>query len=488
MFNWIKKADATDVDPNIPYSKINKDVVDAMIRTPKTYWLAMGLAIVIIVAGFIIYYATTVYGLQLWGTGESSYWGLDIPAFIYFIGLSHSGTLLSAILLLTRSDWRKPVYRSAEAMTFFSIIAAQITLIMHVGRPWRLFYMMPYFNERTLWTNFRSALSWDFIAITAYMSISGLFLVMGSIPDFAAARDKMTGIRKKIMTIMSLGWKGTDREWKNLHRAYVVLAALLVPLAASVHSVVAWDWAVTNVPGFHSNIFAPFFVTGAIYSGVAGVVIVMIIIRKTLKMQEYIKPYHIDMLAKLLLAVGLVWIYITAMEVLTPWFKTYINNFEWLTLKSKLVGRWWPQYWTMVATCGVIPLLMFSQRIRQSLGAMFFVAWSIQVGMFLERFIIIVPGQNTAHIPARWGGYVPTWVDVSLFLGLTYSVFFILFLFFVKLVPPVSIYEVKELLKIPRKHKHPEHKEEAKTEVLDPVVVKKKGAPKPAPGFSGGDN
>ena len=477
------KVESPDVDPNIPYAQINKDVIDAMIRTPKTYWLAMAIAASIILTGIVIYYATTVYGLQLWGTGESSYWGLDIPAFIYFIGLSHSGTLLSAILLLTKSDWRKPVYRSAEAMTFFAIIAASLTLFMHLGRPWRVFYMLPYPNVRMLWTSWKSALSWDFIAITAYMTTSGLFLVMGSIPDFAAARDRMTGFRKKIMTVLALGWKGTDREWKNLHRAYVVLAALLVPLAASVHSVVAWDWAITNVPGFHSTIFAPFFVAGAIYSGVAGVIIVMVIIRKTLRMQEYIKPYHIDMLAKLLLVVGLVWIYITALEVMVPWLKTSLNNYEWNTLLSKLVGRWAAYYWVMVITCGVIPMSMFSQKVRRNMGAMFFVALSIQVGMFLERFIIIVPGQNTGYIPSRWGMYVPTWVDVSIFLVLAFAVFFILFLFFVKLVPPVSIYEVKELLPIPKRPKGKEIKE-TPAEKLEPITVKNKPKPQPDTGDS----
>lgn len=479
------KVESPDVDSKIPYTQVNKDIIDAMIRTPKTYWLAMAIAMSIIIAGFVVYYATTVYGLQLWGTNESSYWGLDIPAFIYFIGLSHSGTLLSAILLLTKSDWRKPVYRSAEAMTFFAIIAASLTLLMHVGRPWRVFYMMPYPNERTLWTSFKSALSWDMVAIATYMSISGLFLVMGSIPDFAAARDRMTGMRKKLMTVLALGWKGTDREWKNLHRAYVVLAALLVPLAASVHSVVAWDWAITNVPGFHSTIFAPFFVAGAIYSGVAGVVIVMIIIRKTLKMQEYIKPYHIDMLAKLLLAVGLIWIYITAMEVMVPWYKTSINNFEWNTLVSKLVGRWAPHYWLMVVTCGVIPLLMFKQKVRRSMGWMFLVAASIQVGMFMERFIIIVPGQNTGYIPSRWGDFSPTWVDFTLFLILASTVFFILFLFFVKLVPPVSIYEVKEILPIPKRLKGKEIEQPVEeVEELEPITVKKKPKPQPDSGDS----
>lgn len=465
-----KGVDVSDVDVNIPYRQVNADVVESMERTPRIYWLFLGVPLTLIAAGALVFYYQTIVGLQIWGTGESAYWGIDIPTFIFFIGLSHSGTLLSAILLLTKSDWRKPIYRSAEAMTFFALITAAIALSMHVGRTWRIFYMLPYPNWRFLWTSFRSALSWDFVAITSYMTLSGLFLVMGSIPDFAAARDKMSnGIRKKLFTIISFGWKGTEREWRNLHRAYIVLAAFLVPLAASVHSVVAWDWAVTNVPGFHSTIFAPFFVTGAIYSGVAGVIIVMIIIRKALHMEQYIKPFHIDMLSKLLLVVGLVWIYITAMEVLTPWYKTSVNNFEFLTLLSKLKGAWAQYYWAMVLFCGVIPLLMFSRKIRTNLVSMLFISIGIEIGMFLERFIIIVPGQSSAYIPSRWGTYVVSWVEIFLFLIFTSSIFFLLFLVFVKFVPPVSIYEVKELLKIPRRKRDRESEEKTQS-LKEPVA------------------
>ena len=439
-----------DVDPNIPYSEINDDVIKSMLTLTWKYWLALGISLTMVVSGFGLYYWQTTVGLGVWGTNDPIVWGVDIPSFIYWIGLSHSGTLLSAILLITNSDWRKPIYRSAEAMTFFAVLTAQVMLIVHLGRPWRIFYMMPIPTYRQLWPNFHSALSWDFVAITTYMTMSGLFLFIGTIPDFAAARDQMTGWRHKLYKRLALGWKGTDREWKHLHRAYVIMGVLLVPLAASVHSVVAWDWNITNVPGFHSTIFAPFFVAGAIYSGIAGVVLVMIVIRRFLHFEKYITPYHIGNLGKILLACTLVWSYFTFMEVMLPWYKSVANNFELMTALTKLSGTYAPLYWTMIFACGVLPLTLISQRVRTSIPMMVVIAIGIEIGMYLERFIIIVPGLSTGYLPAVWAAYSPTWVEVAIIIW-TFSIFTALFLGFVKIVPPVSIYEVKELLHIPRR-------------------------------------
>lgn len=437
-----------DVDPAIPYSEINDDIIASMLTFSRGYWIAVGVTLTIVLMGFGLFYWQTTQGLGVWGTNDPTVWGVDIPSFIFWIGLSHSGTLLSAILLITNSNWRKPIYRSAEAMTFFAVLTAQVMLVVHVGRPWRIFYMLPFPTYRLLWPNFKSALAWDFVAITTYMTMSGLFLYIGALPDFAAARDKMTGWRYTLYKRLSLGWKGTDREWKHLHRVYVILGTLLVPLAASVHSVVAWDWNVTNIPGFHSTIFAPFFVAGAIYSGIAGVVLVMIVIRRLLHFEKYITPYHIGNLGKILLVCGLVWSYFTFMEVMVPWYKGVANNFELMTAVSKLRGTYSVLYWIMVTTCGIVPLSLLSQRVRTNIGLMFFVAIGIEVGMYLERFLIIVPGLSTSYLPSNWSTYSPTWVEVAIVIW-TFSIFTALFLGFVKIVPPVSVYEVKELLHIP---------------------------------------
>ncbi len=441
---------AKDVDPTIPYGEINDDILGSMLTLTWKYWLALGITLTIVFAGFGLFYWQTTVGLGVWGTNDPVVWGMDIPGFIYWIGLSHSGTLLSAILLLTNSNWRKPIYRSAEAMTFFAVVTAQIMLVVHVGRPWRLWYMLPIPNYRGLWPNFQSALSWDFVAITTYMTMSGLFLYVGTLPDFAAARDRMTGWRHSLYKRLSLGWKGTDREWKHLHRAYIIMGVLLVPLAASVHSVVAWDWSVTNVPGFHSTIFAPFFVAGAIYSGIAGVALVMIVIRRLLHFEKYITPYHIGQLGKILMVCTLVWSYFTFMEIAVPWYKGVANNFELMTAVTKLRGGYLNLYWLMIFVCGVVPLALLSQRIRTSIPAMFVISIGIEIGMYLERFIIIVPGLSTSYLPTEWASYSPTWVEFAILVW-TFSIFTALFLGFVKIVPPVSIYEVKELLHVPRR-------------------------------------
>jgi len=444
-----------DVDPQIPYHEINDDVIKSMLTLTWKYWLALGITLTMVVSGFGLYYWQTTVGLGVWGTNDPTVWGVDIPGFIYWIGLSHSGTLLSAILLITNSNWRKPIYRSAEAMTFFAVLTASIMLLVHLGRPWRATYMLPIPTFRQLWPNFQSALAWDFVAITTYMTMSGLFLFIGTIPDFAAARDKMTGWRHSLYKRLALGWKGTDREWKHLHRAYVIMGVLLVPLAASVHSVVAWDWNITNVPGFHSTIFAPFFVAGAIYSGIAGVVLVMIVIRRLLHFEKYITPYHIGNLGKILFVCTLAWSYFTIMELMLPWYKGVANNFELMTAVSKLRGDYAGLYWTMILVCGVIPLSLLSHRVRTSIPLMFVVAVGIEIGMFLERFIIIVPGLSTSYLPAVWSSYSPTWVEIGIIIW-TFSIFTTLFLVFVKIVPPVSIYEVKELLRVPKREALPE--------------------------------
>lgn len=443
----------------ISYSKVTSDVVHTLTHTTWKYYVALGITFCAVLMGAGVYYYQSINGLGVWGTNEPVFWGLDIPNFIFWIGLSHSGTLLSAILLLTRSDWRKPIYRSAEALTFFALLTAATVLLTHLGRPWRFWYILPLPNYRFLWTNFRSALSWDVIAITSYMIMSGSFLYIGTIPDFAAARDNISGWRKKLYSVLALGWRGSDREWKNLHRVYYILACFLIPLAASVHSVVAWDWSVTIVPGFHSTIYAPYFVAGAIYSGIAGVIIVMIMLRKFYHFEEYIQIFHIDQLTKLVLVLSLLWTYINVIEIIIPWYKA--ENFEFMTLLAKTQGTWAPYYWTMILCNAVIPLALFSYKVRNNVVFALLISIGVEIGMYLERLLIIVPGLGTTQMPANFGSYTPSWVEISLFLW-TFSIFTFFFLIFVKTFPSLSIYEVKELLRIPRRSDSAGHKEEKK--------------------------
>ena len=323
------------------------------------------------------------------GRNESSYYvvGTYLANFVFWIGLSHSGTLLSAIMHITQTPWRKAIYRSAEAMTLFSLMTAALFPLVHAGRVWFIYWSVPYPSQRMLWPDFRSPLMFDVMAITTYMTGSLLFIYMGSLPDFAAARDKTTGWRKNMYTVLSLGWRGTDREWHRLGWAYTFFAVLIIPLAVSVHSIVSWDFAMSIVPGMHNTIFAPYFVVGAIYSGTAGIVTVMIVLRKFLSFEKYITKDHFNSLGKLLLVMSLLWTYINILELFTGWYSG--TSFELETLKFKLFGYYAPLFWEMIIFCAFAPLLMISKKFRTSIVPMLFLSLAINIGMYTERFLII---------------------------------------------------------------------------------------------------
>lgn len=432
----------------ISYREVNEDVVRTMTKSGSGYYFAL-------IASFVgaallwggpwayqIYVGQGVSGLQ-----TPAFWGIYLANFVFWIGISHSGTLLSAILFITQTPWRRSIYRSAEAMTFFSVMTAAIFVFVHMGRPWNFYWTMPYPNQRQLWLNFTSPLMFDVFAISTYATSSMIFLYFGSIPDLAAVRDRVTGWRKQLYGALALGWRGTDAEWHWLSKAYTFFACLIIPLAVSVHSIVSWDFALSKVPGLNKTIFAPYFVVGAIYSGSAGIVTLMVVLRKALKVEKYITKVHFDKLALLLLVMSLLWSYINVMEVFTGWYAD--NSFENETLKYRMfMSPHGYMYWTMIFTNTFMPLLYIWKRCRTSIIITLIVSLGINLGMWIERYLIVASSLPRKFLPNMWHDYSPSWVEISMTLG-SFCFFAMLFLLFVKLWPSISIYEVKEDIGVP---------------------------------------
>ena len=426
------------------YTDIHEDVVRSIVVTGPKYYAALatagGLALLCF---FFPWFYQLYYGIGAAGMNHPGVWGTYLASFIFWIGLSHSGTLLSCVLHLTNSSWRKAMYRSAEAMTLFSLVVAATYVFVHVGRPWFAHWTFPYPNQWELWPNFRSPLLFDVMAIATYLTGSTIFIYMGSIPDFAAVRDRTVGWRNTMYSLLSLGWRGTDTEWHRLHWAYTFLAVLIIPLAVSVHSIVSWDFAMSIVPGLHQTIFAPYFVVGAIYSGTAGIVTVMFVLRKYMGFEQYITKLHFDNLGKLLLVLSLLWTYINSIELFTGWYSGTSDEYEQLSFK--LFGFYAPLYWEMIVFCAAAPLLMISKRFRTSFVPMLVLSIAINIGMYTERFLIVATSLPRQYLPDAWGFYSPSLVELSIMVG-SFAVFTTLFLVFVKIFPSVSMYEVKETM------------------------------------------
>ena len=433
----------------LQFADVNDDVVRSIVQTGTKYYVTLAIAFGVTLACFMFpWFYQLYYGIGAAGNNHPAVWGTYLASFIFCIGLSHSGTLLSCVLHITNSAWRKAIYRSAEAMTLFSLMVAATMVMVHVGRPWFIHWAIPYPNQMEMWPNFRSPLMFDVMAITTYLTGSSIFIYMGSIPDFAAVRDRTTGWRHHMYVLFSLGWRGTDTQWHRLGWAYTFLAVLIIPLAVSVHSIVSWDFAMSIVPSLHQTIFAPYFVVGAIYSGTAGIVTVMFMLRKYMGFEQYIKPMHFDNLGKLLLVLSLIWTYINIVEVFTGWFSGASGEIE--ALKYRLFGFYAVLYWEMILFCAVAPLLMISKRFRTSLVPMLFLSIAINIGMYTERFLIVATSQPRQYLPDAWGLYIPSIVEISIIVG-SLAMFVTLFLIFVKIYPSVSIYEVKETMDMPNR-------------------------------------
>jgi molybdopterin-containing oxidoreductase family membrane subunit len=396
-------------------------------------------------------------GVGVWGNNSPVYWAWDITNFVWWIGIGHAGTLISAVLFLFRQKWRTAINRAAEAMTIFAVICALLFPGIHVGRPWLAYYMFPLPNQMAIWPNFKSPLIWDLFAVSTYFTVSLLFWFVGLIPDLATLRDRsQTKIRRMVYGFLALGWRGSNRHWQNYERAYLILAALSTPLVLSVHSVVSFDFATSVIPGWHTTIFPPYFVAGAVFSGFAMVMTLMLVVRAIYGMKSVITMKHLELMNKIMLVTGTLVGYAYGMEFFIAWYSG--NEYELFCFKNRAFGPYAWAYWTMI-TCNVIsPQLFWSKKLRTSIPVMFAVSIFINIGMWFERFVIIVTSLHRDFIPASWGYYRPTLVDVCTYLG-TLGLFFTLFLLFIRWIPMVAIAEVKAVL--PQADPHDEEHEHA---------------------------
>ena len=383
-------------------------------------------------------------GVGVWGNNVPVGWAFDIINFVWWIGIGHAGTLISAILLLFRQDWRTSINRFAEAMTLFAVACAGLFPLLHTGRPWLAYWMFPYPNTMGLWPQFRSPLIWDVFAVSTYASVSAMFWFIGLIPDLATFRDRAKHrITRMLFGLGAMGWRGSARHWHRYETAYLILAGLSTPLVLSVHTIVSFDFAVSIVPGWHATIFPPYFVAGAIYAGFAMVLTLLLPIRKFYGLEDFITMRHVHNCAKVMLATGLIVFYGYVMEAFFSWYSA--NTYERFMIYNRMTGPYAPYYWALIVCNGLIPQLLWSYRIRENLWALFGISMVVNVGMWLERFIILVTSLHRDYLPSSWGNYAPRFWDFGMFFG-TIGLFVFLIFLFIRLLPMISIFEVRTLL------------------------------------------
>lgn len=427
----------------LTFETINTTVLDTLTRPGKAYWCIIALLFCGAIMGASCWAYQIFAGVGVAGMNTPVHWGTYLINFVFWVGIAHSGTLISAILFLFRAGWRNPIARAAETMTVFAVCIAGLFPFIHLGRAWLVFYMLPLPNQRTLWPNFQSPLIFDVIAISTYLTVSGLFWYTGLIPDLAIIRDRSHGIRKKIFKVLSLGWSGKTGQWINYSRAYLLFAGLATPLVISVHSVVSWDFALSVIPGWHTTIFAPYFVAGAIHSGLAMVLTLCIPLRKIFKYEALITMDVLESIAKTIVFTGIIVGFSYATELFIAWYSH--NSIEMETFWWRAFGHYAPEYWIMVVCNTVIPLLYLSKKIRTHVIPLFIISIFVNIGMWFERFVIIAGSVAHDFLPNAWGHYRPTWVEGGIMVG-AFCLFFFLFLLFVKHLPSVSMTEMKEMV------------------------------------------
>jgi molybdopterin-containing oxidoreductase family membrane subunit len=435
----------------LTYAKIDNAILDTLRPAGKTYWKTVALlfAGILMGAGCWIYQILT--GIGVGGQNNPVHWGTYLINFVFWVGIAHSGTLISAILHLFRAGWRNPIARAAETMTVFAVCTAGLFPFIHLGRVWMVYFMLPLPNQRFLWPNFMSPLIFDLVAISTYLTVSSLFWYTGMLPDLAIIRDRAQGVRKKIFRIISLGWTGEHEQWRHYARGYLFFAALATPLVISVHSVVSWDFALGIVPGWHTTIFAPYFVAGAIHSGLAMVVTLMIPLRKIFHLEEIITMRVLEQVAKTIVFTGLIVGFSYGTEVFIAWFSH--NPVEVEAFRYRAFGDYALEYWIMVSCNSLIPLLFFFKKIRTNLRWLFIICLLVNVGMWYERFVIIVGSVAHDFLPYAWGLYRPSIIEYGILVG-SFCLFFFLFVLFVKHLPSVSMTEMKEISPPGEAHGH----------------------------------
>jgi Ni/Fe-hydrogenase subunit HybB-like protein len=431
---------------NKSYHDITEDICRPTETMPKTMWLVALLLSVATLSILLVSVAYTIwFGIGTWNLNRTIGWGWDITNFVWWIGIGHAGTLISAILLLFRQKWRTGVNRAAEAMTIFAVMCAGLFPLIHMGRIWLGFFIFPYPNTRgPLWVNFNSPLLWDVFAISTYLTVSVLFWYTGLVPDFATLRDRSKGVRKTIYNFLSFGWTGSAKHWQRWESLSLILAGLATPLVLSVHTIVSFDFATSVIPGWHTTIFPPYFVAGAVFSGFAMVLTLMIIVRKVLHLEEYITLNHVESMNKIIVLTGSIVGVAYLTELFISWYSGYV--YEQSAFYNRAVGIYWWSYFGMMFCNVISPQLFWSKSLRRNITFTFFMSIIINIGMWFERFVIIATTLARDYLPSSWSYYVPSLTEIGIYVG-TFGLFFTLFLLFTRVAPVIAIAEVKSILK-----------------------------------------
>ncbi len=437
------------VEGNKTYGQISRDIIAPIDARPGIWWyVAMTLASAASLFGFYAIYITVAKGIGTWGLNNSVGWGWEIINFVWWIGIGHAGTAFSIFLLILRQRWRTSINRAAEAMTVIAVGCAALFPALHMGRVWLAFFIVPYPNTRgPLWVNFNSPLFWDFIAISAYLLISFSFWYMGMLPDFATIRDKTTSkIKKAVYGFFSMGWTGGSHEWIRFESLSFVLGGIAAVLVVSVHSIVSTDFAVGVIPGWHTTLFPPYFVVGAIFSGFAMVMTLMVVVRKVYKLTDYITDNHMDAIARILTFISLIMGTAYTTEVFMAWYSG--NEYEMFTFfKNRITGEYSVQFWGMVICNAIIPQLFWFKKIRKSTWGLLLISLAINLGMWFERFNIVVTSLANDFLPSNWVSYSPTIIEIGIYVG-TIGLFVLGVLLFFRYIPMIAISEVKGVLHI----------------------------------------
>ncbi len=434
------------IEPGYDLGSITDKIASVVLtqKTPRWWWvgLSIGLSGTLLMLVSLAHLLTT--GVGVWGLNVPVGWGFAIINFVWWVGIGHAGTLISAILLLFRQEWRTSINRFAEAMTLFAVACAGVFPLVHVGRPWLAYWLLPVPNTMDIWPQFRSPLLWDVFAVSTYASVSAMFWYVGLIPDLGTLRDAAkTKIKKLIYGTLAMGWRGSAIHWERYEIAYGLLAGLAAPLVISVHTIVSFDFAVAIIPGWHATIFPPYFVAGAIYSGFAMVVTLAIPIRALYKIGDFITLRHLDNMAKIILATGSIVFYGYLMEVFFGWCSA--SQYEQFMVWNRMTGPYATQYWALIFCNGLVPQLLWSARVRQNVVALFVIAIVVNIGMWLERYVIVVTSLHRDYLPSSWDMYSGSVWDWALYIG-TLGFFTTLLFLFLRFLPMISIFEMRTLL------------------------------------------
>jgi Ni/Fe-hydrogenase subunit HybB-like protein len=422
-------------------AEINQAVLQPMLRTGKGFWILVIVLSVVVIWGLYAWGYLISWGIGVTGKNRPVYWTLFITTFVFWVGISHAGTMISAVLRLLKADWRRPITRGAEAMTAFALCMAGLYPLIHLGRVWKFYWMIPYPNSRFMWPNFQSPLMWDMVAIFTYLIGSTLYLYLALIPDMAMARDHTGSWRYKLYRVLALGWRGTEAEWHKLHRALGIFSVVIIPIFLSVHSIVSWDFAVTIQPRWHSTIFAPYFVIGAVYSGLSALASILVIVRSGMRLQEFLRAEHFDALGKLVVVAGMAWVYFWFAGFIVEWYGNEPVVRE--LIREEVSGHLAPLFYLQMSA-NLLPILfLIFKRVRTTPVFLLGATLLVNVGMFTERALIVIGSLQRNDMPFNWGTYRPTWVELSI-VAMTFAGFALLYTLFSRVIPFVPVWEIKE--------------------------------------------